>query len=76
MISLTPLIADNILVWDHDPDREDKFDDPYTNVLINDEDNLKKALSELGYKYEVVEELPDNISLYDLVFVCVGWTVC
>lgn len=66
----------NILVWDHDPDREDRFEDPYINQLMDDEYNLIKTLIELGEKPEVVEELPKDLSLYDLVFVCIGWTVC
>jgi hypothetical protein len=65
-----------VLVWDNDPDREDRFDDPYTFVLIHDEDKIVDALIHNGFKPTVVETLPDDLSLYDLIFVCIGWTTC
>jgi hypothetical protein len=74
VMSLTFVYGYNILVWDKD--EGDQYEDHDTQQLIGSEINLVSALQDVGELPEVLTSLPDDITVYDIIFVCTGWYSC
>ena len=59
-----------ILVWDND--NESDYYHPETGAYLGTEMGIKEALDKNGISYTSTAYLPDDLSIYDVIFVALG----
>lgn len=64
-------VAQEIFIWDHDMGKT--FQDPETGTYVGCQYGIQQALAANGFAYTTATILPPDLSLYDVVFVVLGW---
>ena len=67
------LFGQNILVWKND--KNVSFSDPEGAGYVECDSAITKALAENGYSYTLVNELPNDLTDYDIIFITLGYAV-
>jgi hypothetical protein len=70
-VRIEPPINYNVLVWDHDNGIETIYN-AETGVKEQANTSIQKALSEAGIPYDLVQDLPSDLSWYDLIICTMG----
>ena len=73
LLIILPCSANNILLWKHSGSAE--FPNPEKGAepeRVGCEHGLQQAITQNGHTCTVVEELPEDLSAYDMVFVSLG----
>ena len=67
------VFGQNILVWKND--KNVSFSDPEGAGYVECDSAITKALADNGYSYTLVNELPNDLTDYDIIFITLGYAV-
>jgi hypothetical protein len=63
--------AQEIFIWDNDNGKV--FRDPETGNYVGCQHGLQQALAANGFAHTTATSLPPDLSIYDVVFIVLGW---
>lgn len=64
-------VAQEIFIWDQDMGKT--FQDPETGSTVGCQYGIQQALAANGFAYTTATVLPPDLSLYDVIFIVLGW---